>query len=81
METEVKLYVKSGGTESENADCTGKDLNLHIAGTEQIPEERDKLKGDLSEVCHGVPGKLLEYVVINTLLFVGPKWHWASHNG
>ena len=34
--------------------------------TEQIPDERDKLTGDSSEVCKDVTGRLPEFVAINT---------------
>ena len=51
---------------SKNADSTGRDLDLHITATEQIPEERVELKGDSYEVCNDVPGRLPEFVAINT---------------
>ena len=52
--------------ESENANFSGRVSDLHITGTEEIAVVRDKSTCDSFKLCNDAPGRLPEYMPIDT---------------
>ena len=66
--------------ETENANFSGRVSDLHITGTEQIAVVRDKSTCDSFEVCNDAPGRLPEYMPIDTLPIVSWGMNIDGHD-